>query len=485
MSEKENNISEKENNILNRQEENGLINDLTNEPTIKLADTYTDTYTNPNEGLPVFEKPIGLSEKPTSGAELPFVLDFSLDGAKERAEFITRMLSYKKKPLTARQLDLITTYLLYGKDEQDGKSPVQRKELTVTTRYGRQAHPTSSLDELLEQPGFNEVVSFEPKTRYTSPKPTFNREENADLAPHLDELWATIDLYEDMVRVREQGLSKEDMAPAHQSFYEKTINLTGRQLYDIKHMVVEMRREQYTIRDCFKPISLTQKNVHIGKYFGVEEEEGVMWDDPESSLSIRPMGLYIRGMGWFERPDSPETPNLPERARNPKFILDFTNPDHIYQIVENFQGLMNEAMSGDPDSNARNLLNTLNFYVEGAGLRPEHADIFKLKLDGRSNAQIAEIVNEIYGKSHTQNYISTLYRKTICPQIAAFAQYHWDTYRWRRFPMKWKICNRCGQRYLRDDRNFVKKSRNWDGIANRCKKCDKLIREGLMSSEKE
>ena len=485
-------MSEKENNILNRQEENELINDLTNEPTIKLADAYTDTYAIPNEGLPVFEKPIGLSEKPTaqsekstSGAELPFVLDFSLDGAKERAEFITRMLSYKKKPLTARQLDLITTYLLYGKDEQDGKSPVQRKELTVTTRYGRQAHPTSSLDELLEQPGFNEVVSFEPKTRYTSPKPTFNREENADLAPHLDELWATIDLYEDMVRVREQGLSKEDMAPAHQSFYEKAMNLTGRQLYDIKHMVVEMRREQYTIRDCFKPISLTQKNVHIGKYFGVEEEEGVMWDDPESSLSIRPMGLYIRGMGWFERPDSPETPNLPERARNPKFILDFTNPDHIYQIVENFQGLMNEAMSGDPDSNARNLLNTLNFYVEGAGLRPEHADIFKLKLDGRSNAQIAEIVNEIYGKSHTQNYISTLYRKTICPQIAAFAQYHWDTYRWRRFPMKWKICNRCGQRYLRDDRNFVKKSRNWDGIANRCKKCDKLIREGLMSSEKE
>ena len=60
------------------------------------------------------------------------------------------MLSYKKKPLTARQLDLITTYLLYGKDEEDGKSPVQRKELTVTTRYGRQAHPTSSLDELLE-----------------------------------------------------------------------------------------------------------------------------------------------------------------------------------------------------------------------------------------------------------------------------------------------------------------------------------------------
>lgn len=478
-------MSEKENNILNRQEENEPINDLANEPTIKLADTYTNAYPIPNEGLPVFEKPTAQSEKPTSGAELPFVLDFSLDGAKERAEFITRMLSYKKKPLTARQLDLITTYLLYGKDEQDGKSPVQRKELTVTTRYGRQAHPTSSLDELLEQPGFNEVVSFEPKTRYTSPKPTFNREENADLAPHLDELWATIDLYEDMVKVREQGLGKEDMAPAHQPFYEKAINLTGRQLYDIKHMVVEMRREQYTIRDCFKPISLTQKNVHIGKYFGVEEEEGVMWDDPESSLSIRPMGLYIRGMGWFERPDSPETPNLPERARNPKFILDFTNPDHIYQIVENFQGLMNEAMSGDPDSNARNLLNTLNFYVEGAGLRPEHADIFKLKLDGRSNAQIAEIVNEIYGKSHTQNYISTLYRKTICPQIAAFAQYHWDTYRWRRFPMKWKICNRCGQRYLRDDRNFVKKSRNWDGIANRCKKCDKLIREGLMSSEKE
>lgn len=120
-----------------------------NEPTINLTSTSTNAYPIPNEGLPVFEKPTAQSEK-AAGAELPFVLDFSLDGAKERAEFITRMLSYKKKPLTARQLDLITTYLLYGKDEQDGKSPVQRKELTVTTRYGRQAHPTSSLDELLE-----------------------------------------------------------------------------------------------------------------------------------------------------------------------------------------------------------------------------------------------------------------------------------------------------------------------------------------------
>lgn len=419
----------------------------------------------------------------TSG--LPFVLDFTLNGAKERAEFITRMLSHKKTPLTARQIDLISTYLLYGKDEEDGKSPVQRKELSVSTRYGRQAHPTSSLDELLEQPGFNETLNFEPKTRYIIPKPSFNREENADLAPQLRGIWETIDLYEFMLKVREEGLKKEDMPPAYQPFYERALSLTGRQIYDIKHMVVEMRREQYTIRDCFKPTSFTQKNAHVGKYFGVEEEEGVMWDDPESSLSVRPMGLYIKGMRWFERPDSPETPNLPERASNPKFILDFTNPDHIIQIVENFQGLMNEALSGNPDSNARNLLNTLNFYVEGAGLRPEHADIFKLKLDGRSNAQIADIVNEIYGKSHTQNYISALYRKTICPQIAAFAQYHWDTYRWRRFPMKWKICNRCGQRYLRDERNFVRKSRNWDGVANRCKKCDKLIREGLMSSEKE
>ena len=93
------------------------------------------------------------------------------------------MLSHKKTPLTARQIDLISTYLFYGKDEEDGKSPVQRKELSVSTRYGRQAHPTSSLDELLEQPGFNETLNFEPKTRYIVPTPSFNREENADLAP--------------------------------------------------------------------------------------------------------------------------------------------------------------------------------------------------------------------------------------------------------------------------------------------------------------
>ena len=471
---------------LDKQEFNELDSEIDDD---SVRETLNDQLNSPNSlTQEQLNSPTSPTQSPSPASltqGLPFVLDFTLNGAKERAEFITRMLSHKKTPLTARQIDLISTYLFYGKDEEDGKSPVQRKELSVSTRYGRQAHPTSSLDELLEQPGFNETLNFEPKTRYIVPKPSFSREENADLAPQLGGIWETIDLYEFMIKVREEGLKKEDMPPAYQPFYERALSLTGRQIYDIKHRVVEMRREQYTIRDCFKPTSFTQKNAHVGKYFGVEEEEGVMWDDPESALSVRPMGLYIKGMRWFERPDSPETPNLPERASNPKFVLDFTNPDHIIQIVENFQGLMSEALSGNPDSNARNLLNTLNFYVEGAELRPEHADIFKLKLDGRSNAQIAEIINEIYGKSHTQNYISTLYRKTICPQIAAFAQYHWDTYRWRRFPMKWKICNRCGQRYLRDERNFVRKSRNWDGVANRCKKCDKLIREGLMSSEKE
>lgn len=42
---------------------------------------------------------------------------------------------------------------------------------------------------------------------------------------------------------------------------------------------------------------------------------------------------------------------------------------------------------------------------------------------------------------------------------------------------KWKRCNTCGYLKLRDEREFVKKNTNKDGLSNRCKACDKDIRD--------
>ena len=54
-----------------------------------------------------------------------FTLDFSIPTAKERLEAIK---SIDLKTLTKTELETVSNYVLYGKDE-DGKSAVDKKEI--------------------------------------------------------------------------------------------------------------------------------------------------------------------------------------------------------------------------------------------------------------------------------------------------------------------------------------------------------------------
>jgi len=54
-----------------------------------------------------------------------FKLDFSIESSKDRMEAIK---SIPLETLTKKELETVTNYVLYGKDE-DGTSVVQRKEI--------------------------------------------------------------------------------------------------------------------------------------------------------------------------------------------------------------------------------------------------------------------------------------------------------------------------------------------------------------------
>ena len=65
----------------------------------------------------------------------------------------------------------------------------------------------------------------------------------------------------------------------------------------------------------------------------------------------------------------------------------------------------------------------------------------------------------------------------ICDKIAKAAQLSRDNYIYRNQPEKFKVCSTCGTKLLRDSRNFIKKQNSKDGLAARCKMCDKKIRD--------
>ena len=64
-------------------------------------------------------------------------LDFSLSTAKERAEYIQRYMD-PSAGYTNKELETISNYLLFGKDE-DGKSVVDRKEISIKTKHNSYA----------------------------------------------------------------------------------------------------------------------------------------------------------------------------------------------------------------------------------------------------------------------------------------------------------------------------------------------------------
>ena len=100
------------------------------------------------------------------------------------------------------------------------------------------------------------------------------------------------------------------------------------------------------------------------------------------------------------------------------------------------------------------------------------------------NQNIAFYINKKYGKTYTVNYISTIFRQKIIREINEAAQYHEELISNIFFPENFKKCNYCGEILLCSTHNFVKKSRSKDGYANRCKRCDKKIREQAKNGEK-
>lgn len=84
-----------------------------------------------------------------------FKLDFNIYSSKDRLEAIKQI---DLAQLTKTELETVTNYVLYGKDE-DGTSIVDRKEIQIKTKFNSyQRNKTVSLEGLMESPTFDENI---------------------------------------------------------------------------------------------------------------------------------------------------------------------------------------------------------------------------------------------------------------------------------------------------------------------------------------
>ena len=383
-------------------------------------------------------------------------LDFTLSSSKERRQFINKYI--ENKTFTNKEIETMANYILYGKDD-DGTSIVDRKEIEIATKYGSyKKKAPESLDSLMENPAFNENKVTNVNI-YKKEKPTIDRERDKDV-PGIQDLWKTIDYYQHLIDVNSGKVEDQNAR-----------KLTPLELYKIKHMVIELRREQFTLRDMVKPTLFYGSPIQD---IEIPISTDIPWDS-DKDFSIKPLGLFSSKPSRFK-----DILNLEEKDyhynQDSKYILDFTNPLHIYYLIEYYEDLL-IAAEDKPEKLTDDIIETLDFYIEMADLDPTKSTILEMKKKKYSVQDIQKEIKTKYNSTHSTNYISTIYKQKICGEIAAAAQLHYDMYLNRDNKSKWKKCNQCGEIKFLDSRNFMRKAKSSDGYNSKCKKCCKENRK--------
>ena len=437
-------------------------------------------------------------------------LDFSLSTDKERQEFLTQYLEsdmFKQRPPTPDELETMADYLLWGKNEEglNGK----QQGLDLRSKHGTwDDSPVDSLEELMESPTFNEA-SLSPigAVRYTSKKEVFSREEALEQAPEylkpqfitlfreIDKLDYQIEWYEleHGRRTKEirSELTKQFTEEELCTLREATTHWNQYKYLKQRHWLVELRREQYTLRDSYRQTIFSQGSddyvepVSVSFDSGIEVLPlGLKRKDPMSALIFKQWSA----LNPFNTPQScmKDISDLYWKKQNYKpgtmqQYFDFRELEHVYQLL-NWQLELEDAQIARTDifeeTGLGELLDTLQFYVEQADLTDIQREILDMKLHKKRNTDIAWDINHKYGKTYTSNYISTIFRQRIIPKINEAAQYHEKVISNIFFEEEFKECSSCGEIKLRDADNFTRKSRSTDGFSSRCKKCEKKARQG-------
>ena len=383
-------------------------------------------------------------------------LDFSLQTSQERKEYVDKYITGRN--FTNKEVETMANYILYGKDIEN-TSPVDRKEIQIDTKYGSyKTKRPDSLEELLENPNFNEQY-FVKTTNYKKPKPKIDRELDKDV-PGIQELWKTIDYYQHLVDVYDGKVEDPNAR-----------KLTQTERYKLKHHIIELRREQFTLRDMVKPTLFFGSPI---RDLNLPAAPDILWDT-NPDFSIAPLGLITANKQRFYNFLDIEEYDY-QYNKESKFILDFRNPLHIYQLIEFYEDFL-IAAEDRPESLLDDIIQTLEFYIELAELNPVKTEILRLKKIKTPVIEIQKVLKEKYGASHSTNYISTIFKQKICGDIADAADLHYNMYMERENRSMWKKCKQCGELKFLDPRVFMRKTRSSDGYNSKCKKCCKENRE--------
>lgn len=213
---------------------------------------------------------------------------------------------------------------------------------------------------------------------------------------------------------------------------------SGKDAFIIKRALIEMRKDQYIIKNAYRRPIIPNKLTH-------------------SKTSI-------------ELPDT--THEFDKNGYPIPEGISLLNPKVCSGILCNYSRLKEDSWDRFEDD-LWYLMQDFDVIADIA-LKdyPLYERIVEYKVDGMQNVDIQDALKREFGYTHSLEYISSLWRKKIPNLIASAAEDQYlDWYYLNVEKGQYKRCSRCGKIKLAHNKYFSKNKTSKDGFYSICKQC--------------
>lgn len=212
----------------------------------------------------------------------------------------------------------------------------------------------------------------------------------------------------------------------------------GREAYIIKQTLIDLRKDQYIIKNAYRRPIVMQKLTRSKNRIALDD---LTKDFDEDGYPI-PQGITL------------------------------IDPKVVSAILCNYSKLKQDSYE-DFEGDVWYLIYDFEKTCDKA-LAP-HPLLMRLveeKIDGKSNSEIQLTLQKEFGIKHSLEYISALWRKKIPNLIASCAEDDYlDWYYTMQAPGTYKKCSRCGEIKLAHPKYFSLNKTSKDGYYSICKTC--------------
>lgn len=212
---------------------------------------------------------------------------------------------------------------------------------------------------------------------------------------------------------------------------------SGKQLYIIKKAIIELRKDQYLIKQAYlPPVGLSSTMKYMNNYIKLEDKSTI---DADGNVTVKGISLMDSSVCSAILRDYSR---LKENAYG-RFEGD------TWYLMESFDAVADKALRYDPICER----------------------IATYKIDGLQNKEIQHLIEEEFGKRFSLEHISNLWRSRI-PKLIAKTAKEQVIYQWAKENDKpFKKCSKCGQKKPTRIEFFSTNNAAKDHFYSICKEC--------------